>query len=470
MHWPERLRAGDRVGPFVLGKRLGKGGNAVVFRAVDKDKSPVALKVLCEQEHQSHAFNRFRDEVAVMQRMKGEDGILPLLDCSLPLMASRLNPRWLSMPIAAPVLRTLSKPPKLDEVLAAMLCFSDTLARLHSQHIYHRDLKPDNLYVFEGRPCIGDFGLVSYPGKDEITRNSRKLGPAYYHAPEMLSVPANSEGGPADVYSFCKVLWVLATGERFPLPGEQRRTNEAASTRRLVKDSRAIFLDQIIDEGTRIRPEERTSMAKVAEELKHLANPKPSIPATSDLGDILRSISANTSAAQEAADLKMERQVAAQKIAQTVLRRGFDEMVVQLRSVPGLTVGATLQNATGPLDFENTVLSQRTYRPPGEDYVEHGWVQCTAPFSPPLILASGVITSVYGGDVLLTAAHIINGPTAVPLWVQQRRAPVGSAALEAAANEILGHLREILPDALQAFALLVEEKRKDSERETATKQ
>lgn len=125
------------------------------------------------------------------------------------------------MPIAESLKDHLGDERALEEVVSAIHEIAVTLAALAGESIGHRDIKPRNLYWHNGRAVVGDFGLADFPGKDSITVEGRKLGPQYYIAPEMLSDAARASPHPADVYSVAKTLWVLATGQNYPPPGEQ---------------------------------------------------------------------------------------------------------------------------------------------------------------------------------------------------------------------------------------------------------
>ena len=78
------------------------------------------------------------------------------------------------------------------------------------------------MFLLDEKWILGDFGLATFPDKPALTQEGRKLGPLHYLAPEMLNEPTTALGGPADVYSLGKTLWVAATGQRYPLPGEHR--------------------------------------------------------------------------------------------------------------------------------------------------------------------------------------------------------------------------------------------------------
>jgi hypothetical protein len=64
-------------------ERLGKGGNAYVYRATDGAQE-VALKVLKTNRPDSEPYARFRNEIEIVRRFEGDQGVLPILDHSLP--------------------------------------------------------------------------------------------------------------------------------------------------------------------------------------------------------------------------------------------------------------------------------------------------------------------------------------------------------------------------------------------------
>ncbi|MFJ8159144.1 hypothetical protein [Streptomyces sp. NPDC094468] len=68
-------------------------------------------------------------------------------------------------------------------MLEAVAAYAETLATLAEQGVHHRDIKPSNLFQRDGQWEIGDFGLVTFPGKDDVTSSTVKLGSANFHAP-----------------------------------------------------------------------------------------------------------------------------------------------------------------------------------------------------------------------------------------------------------------------------------------------
>lgn len=274
------------MSPTVPGWRifrfLDKGGNADVFEA-ERGNEIYALKVL----HRTHGdgYLRFRDEVETNKQIGDLPGVLPMVDSHLPDRPSKKDPAWISMPIATPIAEVLEKVP-LDEVVSAVREIAQALAVLHTRGVYHRDVKPGNCYYWEGRFVIGDFGLAEFPDKQDLTRSDKKLGPANYHAPEMLTDPRNAAPQPADVWCLAKTLWTLATRLKWPPPGHQRADDPSATLDSFVEHDRLIPLNKLIDRATRLAPSSRPTMQEFADELEAWLRPIPDSTGPLDFSDL----------------------------------------------------------------------------------------------------------------------------------------------------------------------------------------
>jgi serine/threonine protein kinase len=225
MEW--ELKPGDCVDRWTLTRRLKPGGNGEVWIAEHVELGQGALKLLKLrfQSEDHKRYRRFCIEAQKHQELaRSHPGVLPFLGSALPENPTQATPAWLATRIAIPVRKALEGCP-LRVSVGAVASFAETLATLHDQGISHRDIKPDNLFNYENRWVLGDFGLVDYPDKDSLTDTGERLGPYHYLAPEMLDEAKRSDGRKADVYSLGKTLWVLATEQQMPLPGEQRADN-----------------------------------------------------------------------------------------------------------------------------------------------------------------------------------------------------------------------------------------------------
>jgi serine/threonine protein kinase len=273
----EQLRDGEdpvndlqrqTVGPWTLGERLGRGGNATVWNATRSGSTTaVALKLINTKKVEREPYQRFVREIEFLRDHQDIPGLLPLLDAHLPDQPDKTDQPWLAMPIATPIAQALEGRP-LTHVVAAAAAIADTLARLqHESGIAHRDIKPGNLYELDGRWLIGDFGLIAVPDAKSLTQDGRQVGPAHYTAYEMILNPAAADPHPADVYSLGKTLWVLATGQAFPPEGHQPTGTRGFGIGDFRPHPQAASLDQEVDLMTRLHPEERPSKDQAARDL-----------------------------------------------------------------------------------------------------------------------------------------------------------------------------------------------------------
>lgn len=309
------LRPGMNIDGWVLVSPLGCGGNGEVWRSTHSEFGEAALKVLTSRK--GDRWQRFCDEVQVMEKLGARPGILPLIASKLPAPPSRAQ-AWLATPIAEPVVEALGAAPSLTAVVDAVLAFASTLAGLSAEGISHRDIKPDNLFRRGGQWQIGDFGLVDYPGKNAVTTGDRRLGPLYFIAPEMLLQPDLADSGPADVYSLAKTLWVLASGQRYPPQGQVRPDVASHDLAAWVNDSGTIALGVILQSATDESPDARQTMAEFADQLREWRR-----------GDPLRD-----DRAEEDIRLYYVRSLGEQ-LAKTVNPQAFSHIEAELREVMG---------------------------------------------------------------------------------------------------------------------------------------
>lgn len=98
---------------------------------------------------------------------------------------------------------------RLSERIARQII--DALHYVHKKQIYHRDLKPDNIYVtFRGDNVkIIDFGLAAADNYDD---NLAKAGTPRYASPEQMN-PKESIDQRADIFSFGKIFLEMLTGD-----------------------------------------------------------------------------------------------------------------------------------------------------------------------------------------------------------------------------------------------------------------
>lgn len=256
---------------YNLGEKLGSGGNATVFKVTRKsDGKELAIKLLGWQDgkpRRSHSepFNRFNDEISIMSKSKGTAGVLPIGDFSE-------RDAWYVMPIATPIMKYIKdSDATFDSILSGTIDLSNTLNELHKRNIYHRDIKPQNIYLYNDRFTFGDFGLADFPHKKvHQTKSNQKLGPLFTIAPEMKRYPKSASGEKADVYSFAKTIWTFFSRNDQSFEGRYDYNDTKISLRYCgaFPNQHIVELEELLYQSTSNSPEDRPTMSQFVRQLK----------------------------------------------------------------------------------------------------------------------------------------------------------------------------------------------------------
>lgn len=208
---------GERVGPWIVEKLLGRGGMGEVYRAREaaNASSHVALKVL-SPEMSKHQADRFDREVEALRQLQHEH-IVHLLDAG-----QHQGRSWYAMEyvdgLSLADLLEQSGPLPQEEVLKIALQICKALTHAHHQEMVHRDLKPSNLLLSRsGVVKLADFGVAKLFGMNSISAADAVIGTADYISPEQAAGKPVTKR--SDLYSLGVVLYQLLTS-RLPFQAE----------------------------------------------------------------------------------------------------------------------------------------------------------------------------------------------------------------------------------------------------------
>ena len=231
---PPPLEPGARVGPYLLGERLGEGGTSVVFAAERQDGHPVhrvALKLLKRSQLESQAVERFRIEGRILARLDHPNVAriydAGSTDAGIPyLVMERVDGRRIDVFCREEGLAA-------GDRIALFLQVLEAVAFAHRYLVIHRDLKPGNVLVTDGGvPKLLDFGIAKLlepePDAADLTRTSFQPMTPQYASPEQLAGEPVTTA--ADVYSLGLVLFELLAG----VPPYRLERASAATVARLA--------------------------------------------------------------------------------------------------------------------------------------------------------------------------------------------------------------------------------------------
>ncbi len=255
---PRRLRSGQQLGKYKLGRKIGEGGFAVVYRARDViEACDVALKIPFAQQGQD--LDALLREVRINTRLE-HPNILRIRNATTTpdgrlLIAYPLGLQSLDDRLRHRIAGTTA--------LEIMLQVLDAAAYAHRQRVIHCDINPRNIILFEGpQAMLTDFGIA------KISRKTRALdgsgtGTVGYIAPEQAM------GAPSfrsDVFSLGLLMYRLFAGKVPRWPFRPPHPNLARLRRKLSPDALAIVLRAIhVDERKRFR--NATQMHRALEQI-----------------------------------------------------------------------------------------------------------------------------------------------------------------------------------------------------------
>lgn len=198
----------DAFGRYQVVGRLGRGGQGVVYRAVDEDGTVVAVKALhVDWAWDARLRERFAREVDAARRVASfcTAGILDAdLTAQPPYLVSEYVP--------GPSLRqqiTERGPRTAGELHRLAVGTVTALAAIHRAGVVHRDFKPDNVLLGPDGPRVIDFG-VAHTGTGASLTEGETIGTPAYMAPEQAD--AGVVGTAADMFSWAEVMIYAATG------------------------------------------------------------------------------------------------------------------------------------------------------------------------------------------------------------------------------------------------------------------
>jgi serine/threonine protein kinase len=276
------LPPGTHLGEFEITGLVGVGGFGIVYLAYDhvlerkvavKEYMPSALAtrvdsstVIVRSARQEEAFQAglrsFINEAKLLARFDHPSLVKVYRFWDANGTAYMVMPFYEGITLKA-TLKALPRPPDeawLKNLLRPLL---DALALLHNDHVYHRDIAPDNILMLDGapledaQPLLLDFGAARRVIGDLTHDLTAILKPGYAPVEQYADVASMKQGPWTDIYALSSVIYFAITG-RAPEPSVARLINDpmAPLERSAAGRYSAQFL-RGIDKALSVKPQER---------------------------------------------------------------------------------------------------------------------------------------------------------------------------------------------------------------------
>ena len=202
------------AGRYAIERELGSGGMATVYLADDlKHRRKVAVKVLRPELASVIGPDRFLREIEIAAKLN-HPHILALYDSGrADEFLFYVMPYVKGQSLRHRLHR--EKPLPIEEAIAVTRDAALALGHAHAQGVIHRDVKPENILLYEGEAMVADFGIalaVSGTAGQRLTERGVWVGTPEYMSPEQ-ALGEESLDARSDVYSLGCVLYELLVGE-----------------------------------------------------------------------------------------------------------------------------------------------------------------------------------------------------------------------------------------------------------------
>ncbi len=266
-------------GRYDILRKLGEGGTARVFKALDTQTGRhVAIKIIEDEAANTPTWReRLLREAALLESLRHPNVVAVYAGGETSNDSPYLIMEYLEGETLGQLMQRQPALP-VNAALAVLTEIASGLAAAHAIGVIHRDVKPDNIFLVgpRGAPTrakIFDFSFARVQGGKRFTSEGFILGTPHYMAPEQTV--GDPTGMRTDIYALGVVAYRMLTGV-LPFDGEDvvllaqhlyETPVSPSSRRRDVPQA----VDAIIMSALRKRPSNRyPSMQDLVEDVERV--------------------------------------------------------------------------------------------------------------------------------------------------------------------------------------------------------
>jgi len=196
----------------VLGKFIGDGTTSVVYKAIDKNRGPVAVKKFRPR----FAFHAKR-EIEMLQRVQGHPNFTQIFAVWNDGETNCISMELLDGDLLSMIEAGMS----IEEVYKATTDIIRALEHLHSVGLVHFDLKPENIGYKDGVFKILDLGsaytkeeIQMKTFQEELNSGRTLLTTVQYRPFEAFQQEGQQHNEKTDVWSLGCIVYEMLTGDQ----------------------------------------------------------------------------------------------------------------------------------------------------------------------------------------------------------------------------------------------------------------
>ncbi len=206
---------------YTIEREIGAGGMATVLLATDiRHARRVAIKVLRPDLSQRTGAERFLREIRTTANLQ-HPHIVPLFDSGEAAGSVYYVMPFIEGETLRDRLEREGQLPVSDAVRIAREV-ADALDYAHRHGVVHRDVKPENVLLHDGRAMVADFGialaLARTTGDVRLTETGMSVGTPHYMSPEQAMGEKHITAR-TDIFALGAILYEMLAGEP-PFTGE----------------------------------------------------------------------------------------------------------------------------------------------------------------------------------------------------------------------------------------------------------